>query len=98
MGTTPRSSTRDERLLDVGDDLGARPRTQAELGSQHAIEVERLDGAVAQIHDAVLAVGERAAQVAHGGALTDAGLSGDDADARLGGEPGEGASEATYGR
>jgi hypothetical protein len=32
--------------------------------------------------------------VAHGGALTDAGFAGDDADAGLGGEPGEGASEA----
>ena len=83
-----------ERLLDVGDDLSAWARAQAKLGGQHAIEVERLDGAVAQVHDAMFAALQGAAQVAYGGALADAGLAGDDIDAGVGGEPGEGASEA----
>jgi hypothetical protein len=62
----------DERLLDVVDDLRAGARSQAELGGQHAIEVERFDGTIGQVDDAVLA-GRQGAAVAHGGALADAG-------------------------
>ena len=60
-----------KRLLDVVDDLRAGTRPQAELGGQHAIEVERFDGAIGQIDDAVLAGRQGAAEVAHGGALAD---------------------------
>ncbi len=45
---------RDEGALDVGEDVRARAGAQAELGGEHAIEVERFDGAVAQVDDAVL--------------------------------------------
>lgn len=82
-----------ERLLDVGDDLRAWAGAQTEFDGQHAIEVEWFDGAVGQVDDAVLAGRQCAAEVAHRGALADAGFAGDDADPRLGGEPGEGARE-----
>jgi|GEM_PF-6542130 len=42
----------------------------------------------------VLVLRETAAKVAHRGGLADAGFAGDDADAGLGGEPGEDTSEA----
>jgi hypothetical protein len=69
---------RHECALDVADDLRAGARTQAELGRQHAIDVERNDGGVAEVDDAMLVLRERAAQVAHRGGLADTGLAGDD--------------------
>lgn len=42
----------------------------------------------------MFAARELATQVAHGRGFADAGLAGEDADAGLGGEPGEGAGEA----
>ena len=39
MGTTPRSSTSETRArFDMGDDLRAGARSQAELGGQHTVE------------------------------------------------------------
>ena len=76
---------RDERALDVGDDLRAGPGPQAELGGQHAVEVERFDRAVAQVDDAVFAAGPRAARVRMADVLPTPG-AGEDADAGLAGE------------
>ncbi len=63
----------------------SRVAAQAELGGQHAVEVERFDRAVAQVDDAVFAAGPRAARVRMADVLPTPG-AGEDADAGLAGE------------
>ena len=85
----------DDSALEVGDELAAAIRgAQAEGGRERAVDVERGDAGVAEVDDLVLGPGERVAQVAERGGLADAGLTSEDGDAGLCGQPAEDAREA----
>ena len=63
--------------------------SDTELEGEGAIEVERRDGGVAQVEDAVVGAGQGVAEVADGGGLADAGVAGEDGEAAVVEELGE---------